>query len=137
MRLFVSKVDPTQADAGIASFREYIAIEQDPAKKTKAQLDAAQMLLDAGAADKAFTEFQTIVTAQPDNPDANLGAGLALFASGDKAKFQEAANYLQHFVDVAPDTHAMKQDAKAILIELKNVEKVTPEKTAPSRKKRP
>ena len=137
MRLFVSKVDPTQADAGIATYREYIAIETDPAKKSKAQLDSAQMLLDAGAADKAFTEFQAIVTAQPDNPDANLGAGLALFASGDKAKYQEAANYLQHFVDVAPDTHAMKQDAKAILTELKNVEKVTPEKTAPGRKKRP
>lgn len=137
MRLFVTKVDGSKADEGIAAFKEYIAVEPDPAKKKQAQLDSAQMLLDAGAADKAFTEFKTLVTEQPDNPDANLGAGLALFASGDKAKFQDAANYLQHYVDVAPDTHKFKDDAKAILTELKNTEKVVPEKTAPQRKRRP
>ena len=136
-RLFVSKTDPSQADAGLAAFKDYIAIETDPAKKAKAQLDAAQLLLDAGAVDKAFTEFQAIVTAQPDNPDANLGAGLSLFASGDKAKYQDAANFLQHYVDVAPETHKFKADAKAILAELKNTEKVTPEKTTPARRRRP
>jgi tetratricopeptide (TPR) repeat protein len=137
MRLFVSKVDGTQADAGLAAFKDYLAIETDPAKKAKAQLDMAQMLLDAGAADKALVEFQGILATQPDSPEANLGAGLALYASGDKAKFQEAANYLQHFVDVAPDTNVMKADAKAILTELKNTEKVVPEKTKPAPRKRP
>ena len=137
LRLYVSKADPTKADEALAAFKEYISIETDPAKKLKAQLDAAQMLLDAGAPDKAFTEFQSVVTAQPDNADANLGAGLSLFAQGDKSKFQDAANYLQHFVDVAPESHAYKADAKAILTELKNTEKVVPEKSTPARRKRP
>jgi len=136
-RLFVSKTDPTQAEAGLAAFKEYIAIETDPAKKAKAQLDAAQLLLDAGAVDKAYTEFQALVTAEPNNADANLGAGLSLFASGDKAKYQDAANFLQHYVDVAPETHKFKADAKAILAELKNTEKVIPEKTTPTRRRRP
>ncbi|HVQ38014.1 MAG TPA: hypothetical protein VMS31_10805, partial [Pyrinomonadaceae bacterium] len=136
-RLFVSKADPSQAEAGLAAFKDYIAVETDPVKKAKAQLDAAQLLLDAGAVDKAYSEFQTIVTAEPDNPDANLGAGLSLFASGDKAKYQDAANFLQHYVDVAPETHKFKADAKAILAELKNTEKVVPEKTAPPRRRRP
>jgi len=136
-RLFVSKADPSQADAGLAAYKDYIAVETDPVKKAKAQLDAAQLLLDAGAVDKAFTEFQGIVTAEPDNPDANLGAGLSLFASGDKAKYQDAANYLQHYVDVAPETHKFKADAKAILAELKNTEKVVPEKATPTRRRRP
>jgi len=136
-RLFVSKADPTQAEAGLTAFKEYIAIETDPAKKAKAQLDAAQLLLDAGAVDKAFTEFQAIVTAEPDNPDANLGAGLSLFASGDKGKYQAAADLLQHYVDVAPETHKFKADAKAILAELKNTEKVVPQKTTPTRRRRP
>jgi tetratricopeptide (TPR) repeat protein len=138
MRLFVTKVDATKADEASAAFREYLAIEQDPAKKAKAQLDSAQMLLDAGATDKAVTEFQAILAAQPGNPDANLGVGLSLFASGDKNKFQEAANYLQRFVDTAPDNHAFKDDAKAILLEMKNTEKIVPEKTpARSGRKRP
>lgn len=135
MRLFVTKVDPTQADAGLAAFKDYIAAETDPVKKSKAQLDAAQMLLDAGNGEKALAEYQSILTTQPDNPDANLGAGLALYAMGDKNKFQEAANYLAHFVEVAPDTHKFKSSAKDILTELKNAANVTPEKTTPKRKR--
>jgi tetratricopeptide (TPR) repeat protein len=137
MRLFVSKVDQTQAEAGLAAFKEYMAVETDPAKKAKAQLDMAQMLLDSGSADKALAEFKTILTTQPDSPEANLGAGLALYATGDKARFQEAANYLQHFVDVAPDTNVMKDDAKAILTELKNTEKIAPEKIKPAPRRKP
>jgi hypothetical protein len=80
----------------------------------------------AGAVDKAYKEYRAIVTAEPDNPDANLGAGLSLFATGDKAKYQDAANFLQHYVDVAPETHKFKADAKAILAELRNSERVVP-----------
>jgi tetratricopeptide (TPR) repeat protein len=137
MRLFVTKADPTQADAGVAAFHDYIAVETDPAKKSKAQLDMAQMLLDSGSGDKAFVEFQKILADKPDDPDANLGAGLSLFSTGDKAKFQEAANYLQKFVDKAPDTHKFKNDAKAVLAELKSTENVVPEKTTPARRRRP
>lgn len=138
MRLFVSKVDATQADAGLAAFKDYMAIETDPAKKAKAQIDAGQMLLDSGAVDKALVEFQAVLQAQPDNPEANLGAGLALYSVQDKEKYQEAANYLQKFVDVAPDSNPMKDDAKAILAELKSTEKVVPERTTrPSQRKKP
>jgi tetratricopeptide (TPR) repeat protein len=135
MRLFVTKADQSQAEAGLAAFKDYIAIETDPVKKSKAQLDMAQMLLDSGAADKALAEFKNILTTTPDSPEANLGAGLAVYATGDKTKFQEAANFLQRFVEVAPDSNPMKDDAKAILTELKNTENVTPEKKgAPKRR---
>jgi tetratricopeptide (TPR) repeat protein len=137
MRLFVSKVDATQADAGLAAFKEYLAVELDPEKKAKGQLDMAQMLLDAGAADKALAEFQAILTRQPDSPEANLGAGLSVYAGGDKNKYQEAANYLQRFVEVAPDSNPMKDDAKAILAELKSTENVVPEKPTRPPRRRP
>jgi tetratricopeptide (TPR) repeat protein len=137
MRLFVSKVDGTQAPAGITAFKDYIAIETDPAKKTKAQLDLAQMLLDSGAADKAFVEFEAILATTPDNPDANLGAGLSLYAANDKAKFQDAANYLQKFVDKAPDGHPFKDDAKLILQDMKASQNITPEKKPAPKKPRP
>src|SRR5688572_11193469 len=95
MRLFVSKVDGTKAEAGVTAFKDYIAAETDPAKNMKAQLDMAQMLMDSGAADKAFVEYQAILQAQPENPDANFGAGMSLFAQQQPAKYQEAANYRQ------------------------------------------
>lgn len=137
MRLYVSKADGTKADAGVAAFKDYLAVETDAAKKAKAQIDMAQMLLDAGAADKALAEFRAILVTTPDSPEANLGAGLAVYASGDKAKFQEAANYLQRFVEVAPDSNPMKDDAKMILAALKESENVTPEKTGRPPRKRP
>lgn len=129
MRLLVTKVDQSQADAGLTAFTEYIAVETDPAKKAKAQADLAQMLLDAGASDKAFTEAQKILAENPENVDAMLVAGLALFQSGDKAKFQEAANYLQRFVDKAPETHKLRASAKDALDYLKSAENVKPQKT--------
>lgn len=139
MRLFVSKVDGTKAAEGVTAFKDYIAIETDPVKKAKAQLDLAQMLLDSGAPDKAFTEYEAILASTPENPDANLGAGLALYAANDKAKFQDAANYLQKFVDKAPDGHPFKDDAKLILQEMKSSQNITPEKNpkAPPRRPRP
>jgi len=136
MRLFVSKADFTKGEEGLAAFKDYIAAETDPVKKAKAQLDAAQMLLDAGDGPRALAEYQSILATQPDNPDANLGAGLAMYTLNDKAKFQEAANYLQHFVDVAPDAHKFKASAKEILAALKASENVVPEKT-PAKRKRP
>lgn len=127
MRLFVSKVDQSKTEAGSLAFKEYIAIEQDPSKKAKAQLDLAQMLLDAGAAAQALLEFQTILKVNPDSVEANLGAGLAAYAVGGKRNFQTAANYLQRFMNVAPDTNPFKANVNAILAELKDAEHITPQ----------
>ncbi len=134
MRLFVTKVDQSQVDAGYAAYQEYLAAESDATKKGKAQHDAAQMLFDAGAFEKALAEYKKILAQNPDDTDALVKSGMLLFNIGamnnnDKEKYQEAANYLQQFVDKAPDTDKLKDDAKAILEELKNQQNVKAEKT--------
>ncbi len=133
MKIFVSKVDPSKADDGEAAFKDYEATLTDPPTKLKVQLEGAQMLFDAGAVDKAVTAYKQVLEVQPDNVDALLGAGLALFGTGDTAKYQEAANFLQRFVDIAPDTHALKADAKAVLDDLKKQD-VKPQKPATRRR---
>jgi tetratricopeptide (TPR) repeat protein len=143
MRFFVTKVDQTKTDEAVTAYQEYMAVETDAAKKAKAQLDMAQMLLDAGAADKSMVEFKKILDAQPDNVDALYGMGVSEisvgYAASDKVKLQEGVNYLQQFVDKAPDTHRYKSEAKATLTELKNTESVVPEKTTtkPGTRRRP
>ena len=129
MRLFASKVDTTKADEAYAAFEELIAVETDPAKKLKDQVDAAQMYYDSGNVPKAITAFQGVLASNPDNLEATLGLGLALFSTGDKTKYQEAANYLQRFVDKAPDTHPLKASAKESLDYLKKSENVQPQRT--------
>lgn len=142
MRLFVTIADPTQADAGMAAYQEYLAVETDPIRKARGERDAAKMLFDANAFDKALVAYQKILETSPDDLDALLKSGLALFNIGaintDKTKYQEAANYLQRYIDKAPETEAQnKSDAKAIIDNLKDQENVKPEKiTAPPRRTR-
>ena len=146
MRLFVTKADASQAEAGAAAFQDYIAVETDAAKKSRAQHDMAQMLFDAASDAKGFeralSEYQKMLEANPDDTDALLRAGQALFNIGafnndDKAKYQEASNYLQRFVDKAPDGQ-LKTEAKDLIATLKAQANVTPEKTtSPPRRKRP
>ncbi len=135
MRLVASKVNPgdaAQAQAAWDAYQEYIAAETDPAKKAKMKAEALQTVFDAGATDLAVTQARAALAEDPDNVDANRILGLALFATGDKAKFQEAANFLQRYVDKAPDTDPLKQSAKESLDYLKTAENVKPEK-APAR----
>jgi tetratricopeptide (TPR) repeat protein len=139
-RFFVTKVENEKADDGVKAFQEYIAVETDAVKKDKAVHDLAQMLFDANAFDKALVEYQKILEANPDDLEALLRSGQALFNIGalnsDKLKYQEAANFLAKFVEKAPDTNAFKADAKAILDTLKEQENVKPAST-PSRRRRP
>lgn len=143
MRLFVTKVDQSQVDAGQKAYEDYLAIETDPARKLTGQRGLAQMLFDANAFDKALEEYKKILANNPEDTDALVKSGMLLFNIGamnnDKAKYQEAANFLQQFVDKAPDTDKFKADAKAILEELKNQQNVKAEKTTstPARRRRP
>jgi tetratricopeptide (TPR) repeat protein len=135
MRLFVPKVDPNQAAAGVTAYDEYIAVETDPIKKSKAEHDLAQMLFDANSFDLALAQYQKILATSPDDLNALMRSGQILFNigalnNGDKAKYQEAANYLAKFVEKAPDTDPLKADAKAILDTMKDQANVKPEKIA-------
>ncbi len=135
MRLVATKVDQTQAPAALTAYQELIAAETDPVKKAKYRAESTQMLFDAGAADLAVSEARAMLAENPDNADANRILGLALFSSGDKAKFQEAANYLQRYIDKAPDTDPLKASAKESIEYLKTAENVKPQKlpSAPAR----
>lgn len=140
MKLVATKVDQTQGQAAWDAYQAYIAAEPDPVKKAKYKGEALQTLFDSGAVDQAVEQSRAMLTEDPDNVDANRILGLALFASGDKAKFQEAANYLQRYVDKAPDTDPLKASAKESLEYLKTAENVKPEKTTsrpPARGRRP
>ena len=136
---FVSKVDNTQAPAGVKAYEEYIAAETDVAKKGQAYHALAQMLFDANDFDQALAQYQKILASNPDDLVALLRSGQALFNIGavnnDKAKYQQAADYLAQYVAKAPDSDAFKSDAQAILETLKAQENVKP--AAAPRRRRP
>ncbi len=108
--------------------------------KAQAHHALAQMLFDANDFDQALAQYQKILATQPDDLVALLRSGQALFNIGalnnDKAKYQQAADYLAQYVSKAPDTDALKSDAQAILETLKAQENVKPAAT-PNRRRRP
>ena len=131
MKFVATKVDKTQIDAALTAFQELIAIEPDAAKKSKLGTDMARMLFDAGDYARAADEYRKILAADADNAEANLYLGFSLFNTGDKAKYQEAANYIGQFVAKAPDTNPTKAEAQSILQFLKENENIKPMKVAP------
>lgn len=124
--------DRTKGKEAAVAFQEYLAVETDPKKKSDTQLAYAGALQDSNEFDLAVTEFEKVLTQDANNIDALSGIGLSLvnvgYTSGDKTKFQQGANYLQKFVELAPDTHAFKDDAKGIIESLKKEQQVTPQK---------
>ena len=130
-------LDVTRGQQAATAFAEYMAKETDEAKKTRAQLDLALTLQDSGEYQMAFDEFAKISEVDPNNVDALVGLGLNMVSIGylsleadpakGKAQLQEAANYLQRYVDVAPDGHRFKEDARAAIEQLKADAKVVPQ----------
>jgi tetratricopeptide (TPR) repeat protein len=145
MRLLV-KTDPSQGATALTAYQEYIAAETDAAKKAKAEKDVAQIMFDTASDgpgfERAVAAYQKILETTPDDPDALLRIGQAKFNIGalnnnDKATYQEAANYLQRYVDKAPEGQ-LKTEAKELIDALKAQANVTPEKiSTPPRRRRP
>ncbi|HEV2762501.1 MAG TPA: tetratricopeptide repeat protein, partial [Pyrinomonadaceae bacterium] len=119
---------PARADEAYAAYQEYIAAETDAARKNKAMFEAANIFFDNGQYDRAITEFEKVVAADPANAEAYFKLGSALMNTGDKTKYQAAANYLGKFAELAPDTNPLKADAKSLLQFLKEQENVKPMK---------
>src|SRR5258706_5769831 len=130
IRLVATKVDQTKADGALIAYQEYLAVETDPVKKLKLQDSAGQMLFDLEQYEKSLTEFQKTLVQTPGDPDANLAAGMALAGLGNKTRYQEAANYLQRFLDTAPSDHRLRPDAQTLLETLK-AENILPQKKSP------
>lgn len=145
MRLLV-KTDPTQVDAALNAYQEYMAAETDAVKKAKAERDVAQILFDSSSDtagfERAVAAYKKLLEANPDDAEAMLRIGQSLFNIGamnnnDKAKYQEAANYLQLYVSKAPEGQ-LKTEAKDLIEALKAQANVTPERiNPPPRRRRP
>jgi tetratricopeptide (TPR) repeat protein len=128
MKFVGTKVDKSRAEEAFKVYSDYVAAEPDQTKKAQRMSQAAKILFDANLFDRAAAEYEKVIALDPDNAEANLYLGFSLFNSGDKAKFQQAANYLGKFSEKAPPTDPLKADAASILEFLKTQENIKPEK---------
>ncbi len=154
LRLVTRWVDNSRSPELKTTYQEFMVLETDPVKKSATQLAYADALREASDLKSAIPEYEKVLAEKPDSVDALAGIGLCLYSVAyeleeaattkeAKAKAVETsqlgANYLQKFVDLAPDTHPLKASAKATIEELKNTQKIVPQKipkTTPTTKKK-
>lgn len=123
----------SKSKEAMTAYEEYFSNEKVPADKLKGRFDLAEILIGSQQDELAVAEYEKILVESPDNPDALSKVGFALVNIGfnnneNKEKFQLASNYLQRFVDVAPDSHKDKPAAKETIETLKKSYKITPQK---------
>lgn len=120
-------------DQVISLMHDYLAFEKDSKKKEAALLDLASYLQKVYDFQNAIVEYKKAAETAPNNPDVIGGLGLALytvsFESEGTAKKQEALNYLQHYLDIAPKDHPLRDGIEGGVADLKN-QKLKPQKIA-------
>lgn len=128
----IGGVDTSKGPQAKAVITDYLALETDPLKKTKAEMILGDILRENGDCDGAIPAYKKILEGSADDPDALAGAGLCLFSVGygnsDKAQMQEGLNLMTRFSEVAPDTHKLKTSVKDAVDLLKNEQKLAPQK---------
>lgn len=112
---------------------EYIAFEKDAKKKEAAQVEVGLYMLRVVDFENAIVEYHKALEIAPKNPDAIGGLGLSLymasFESTDMARKQEALNYMQHFLDTAPENHPLRAGIDSGVEDLK-AQKLKPQKVS-------
>lgn len=125
-------VDPNKTEIAKTMISEYLAVETDQVKKTEAQRILGDIYLSSGDSENAIIEYKKVLETSPNDADSLAGIGLSLVVLGelksDKAKFQEAADYLQRFIDVAPANHKLLASVKESIADLKNSQNIAPQK---------
>jgi tetratricopeptide (TPR) repeat protein len=103
------------ADPAVKDYKEASSIAETPAEKAGFDLKAAQTLYDTSKMDEAVSAYQALLQADANNIEALYWLGLSYVAQG---KFQESADTLQKFIDLAPATDPRVADTKTVIKDL-------------------
>ena len=140
--------DRNKGTQAISVFEQYVLLEPDATLKAKAQIILGDILREADGTDaevlgyrgKSVEAYKKALEFSPTDPDALAGLGLTLYDYGlrnnnNKEQMQEGLNYLQKYIDTAPATHPLKESVTFVVQDLKEREKLTPQKVTTTKKK--
>ncbi len=110
--------DMAMAEAANKDFIAVAELTDDPAQKKKMLFTGAETLREAGSMDASVVAYKAIIELDPNYANAYYGIGLAYF--GNEKTFQDAANYLQFFIDKAntsdPEVAKLVKEAKDAIV---------------------
>ncbi|HYY59735.1 MAG TPA: hypothetical protein VE842_20570, partial [Pyrinomonadaceae bacterium] len=101
--LLVDYADRSLTAEAFAAYQEYLHVESEWHTRAQAQLHASSILRREYGNERVIEEYRKLNAAEPGNMDVIAILGLALYESGDKARFTEAAALLQSFIPYGSD----------------------------------
>ncbi|HSI87984.1 MAG TPA: tetratricopeptide repeat protein, partial [Pyrinomonadaceae bacterium] len=126
------KVDPAQTDNAKSFLNDMASTESDAAAKAATKTTIGDLYRVAGDSENAIAAYRDALQIDSKNVNAMAGLGLSLFAEGagneNRAMMQDGLNYMQAFVEDAPDNHKLKASVIEAIDYLKTAEKLTPKK---------
>jgi tetratricopeptide (TPR) repeat protein len=121
-------VDSEKAEIVKTLVGAYLNLVKDSAKKGKAQRILANYLMEAYDYTAAIVEYKKALKYAKNDPDIIARIGLALYSTGEKANSQEALNYIDYFLKIAPPNHEMRSGMPEIIKDLTKNQKLKPQK---------
>ena len=140
LAVLTEQVEPTLIEAAKVMIPEYLNVETDAAKKVEANLVFADLYRLTGDFQSAVDSYKKVLAATPNSLEAMWGGGNCLIALGvignnDKALLQEGVDFLQKFVNAAPDTNKYKTETMGTIESIKKEQNVAPQKSSGGKKK--
>ncbi|MBA2379574.1 MAG: hypothetical protein H0V76_08370 [Blastocatellia bacterium] len=127
----VQQVDESVLDKANELTEAYLSSGADRAAKERAMVAIGDVHRSAGDMDRAVAAYRKALETAPKNVDAMAGIGLSLVNSGyesdSREQLQEGSNYLNQFINSAPDNHKFKSDAKELVEAIKASHKINPQ----------
>ena len=121
-------VDSEKAEIVKTLVGAYLNLVTDSVKKGKAQRILANYLMEAYDYTAAIVEYKKALKYAKNDPDIIARIGLALYSTGEKANSQEALNYIDYFLKIAPPNHEMRSGMPEIIKDLTKNQKLKPQK---------
>lgn len=101
--LLADYVDGSLTAEAFAAYQQYLRVESEWHTRAQAQLHAAQILRREYGIERVIAEYRKLNEAEPGNMDVIAILGLALYDSGVRTRFPEAAALLQRFIPYGSD----------------------------------
>lgn len=114
-------IAPMKAEEAKSIVTGFVGFEKDKAKVAEAHTFLGRYLLGSGDLDGSIAAYRAAMEKEPKNPDAVGGLGLALFSKSyeDEGLKQDALNYMDHYLKIAPSDHKFRSSIEGAVDDLK------------------
>ncbi|MCO6512698.1 MAG: hypothetical protein J5I65_18090 [Aridibacter famidurans] len=132
LMVLIKTVDANRVEEAKQVIGQYLESEANKEKQAQAQASLAAYLFEGGDFDASVTEYRKAYQFSPKDPDVLAKFSLALYTVAedkqDASMKQESLNFMEAYLNTAPQDHQLRADIAGLADYLKTTEKMKPQK---------